>query len=88
MKVRIVDLRAVMKAPAAALPTMAYGNAQAQRLLADCARRPLHRFRYFGDARLTLRVRLEIANMFLRPRDTLSSPVSLLSVRSHQTNPL
>ena len=64
---------------------MAYGNAQAQRLLADCARGPLHRFRDFGDGRLALRVRLEIANMFLRPCYTLSSP---LSVRSHQTNPL
>ena len=80
-------LRAIAKAPATALPTMAYGNAQAQRLLADCARRPLHRFRDFGDGRLALRVRLEITNMFFSPSDTLSSSL-LLSVDSHESSPV
>jgi hypothetical protein len=31
-------------------------------------------------------VRLEIANMFLRPSDTLSPPTGLLSFDSHQTS--
>jgi hypothetical protein len=62
---------------------VAYGDSQAQCLLADGAGRPLHCFRDFGHWRLALRVRLEIANVFLRPSDTLSSTV-VLSTNSHQ----
>jgi hypothetical protein len=50
-----------------------YGDSQAQCLLTDGARAPLQRFRDFDHRRLALRVSLKIANVFLRPGDTLSS---------------
>lgn len=55
------------------LSTVTYGNSGTQRLLTNCARGPLHRFRDFDHRRLALRVSLEIANVLLRPRDTLNS---------------
>jgi hypothetical protein len=55
------------------LSTVTYGDSQAQCLLTDCARGPLQRFRDFDHRRLALRVSLEVANMFLRPSDTLNS---------------
>jgi hypothetical protein len=55
------------------LSTVAYSDSETQRLLTNCARGSLHRFRDFDHRRLTLGVRLEIANVLLRPRDTLNS---------------
>ena len=63
------------------LSTVAYGDSEAQCLLTDGAGGPLHRFRDLDHGRFALRVCLKIANVFLRPRDTLSS-------FSHQFGPL
>jgi hypothetical protein len=57
----------------AELSLVTYGDSKAQCLLTDCARGPLHRFGDFDHRRLALRVCLEIANVFLRPGNTLSS---------------
>jgi hypothetical protein len=76
---------------------VAYGESQAQRFLTDGACRPLHRFRDFGHGRFALRVRFEIANMFLGPSNTLTSSngffrlvaISFLTALAyHPPNPL
>jgi hypothetical protein len=69
------------------LPPVPDADIQSKCLLTDSAFTAVHKLGDFGDRSLTLRMHLEIANVFFGPRNSLTASISCFGLHGHESVP-